>query len=181
MGGFYSVISFLLIAERQGLAVKMDDSFLHLSWVFMSVRKSRFWRLHRNLFLLFQERVLRDFSYATLPWEVHLLSLLLTGVLWKRNRPSVSPLPACGQREIIIHAHTNLCLRTVEQAVMQKPSGMGVNGFCCACLSHLVIQSFHSACFTARGLWKGKNCQQACCFYIGKMIFRLFLTSLFSL
>lgn len=133
-------------------------------------------------FLLFQERVLRDFSYVTLPWEVHLLSLSLTGVLWKRNRPSVSPLPACGQREIIIHAHTNLCLRTVQQAVMQKPSGMGVNGFCCACLSHLVIQSFHSACFTARGLLKGKkHSPYGSASTLGKMLFRFFLRSLFSM
>lgn len=56
MGGFYSVILFSLIAERQGLAVKMDDSFLHLSWVFMSVRKSRFWRLHWNLFFYYFRR-----------------------------------------------------------------------------------------------------------------------------
>lgn len=78
-------------------------------------------------------------------------------------------------RDRLLFTHTNLCLQIVQQAVMQKPSGMGVNGLCCVCLSHLVIQSFHSACFTARGLWKEKTLLVWLCFYTaGKMSFRLF-------
>lgn len=74
MGGFYSVISFSMIAERQGLAVKMDDSFLISLGFSCQLKSQDFWRLHW-IFFFFQDRVLRDFSYVTLPLEVHLLRL----------------------------------------------------------------------------------------------------------
>lgn len=71
----FTVISFSLIAERQGLAVKMDDSFLISLGFSCQLKSQRFLATALEFLFCFQDRVLRDFSYVTLSVEVHLLSL----------------------------------------------------------------------------------------------------------
>lgn len=53
MGGVYSVISFSLIAERQGLAVKMDDSFLISLGFSCQLKSQRFLATALEFFFLF--------------------------------------------------------------------------------------------------------------------------------
>lgn len=156
MGGFYSVISFSLIAERQGLAVKMDDSFLISLGFSCQLKSQDFWRLHWIFFFFF-----RTECCVTSAMLLCLKRCICLVSNWQgcygKGTDRLSPHYQPVARDRLLFAHTNLCLQIVQQAVMQKPSGMGVNGLCCVYLSHLVIQSFHSACFTARGLWKGKK------------------------